>query len=717
VLPGIGDHHIPFTEISLKVNRRREAARTIWLYKRADWEGLADHLQPLMEKITQSYSDVNSLWCTFRSTLLEGARKFIPTRKSSTRPSQPWISSTLDKKMQKRNRLHQKSKKHGKADVELRFRQLKAECQRELRQEHNKYVENILTDTDGDGDPNKRFWKYVKHKRSEAAGIGTLRVGSRLLTSPKEKAEALNTYFQSVFSEPHTSQPTPRSHHASEMPTITVDEKGVLSQLMKLNPHKATGPDDLSPRLMKMMAKVIAPALTHIYQISLDSACVPEDWKMARVCPVFKKGDRYQPCNYRPISLTCVSSKILEHIVTSNLTRYIESNNKLTSRQHGFRSRRSCESQLIELTSDISQLLDDGKEVDACFLDFSKAFDKVDHSHLIKKLVNIGANSQITNWTLDFLAQRSQVVVVDGYPSSAQPVTSGVPQGSVIGPILFLIYINDMLNDIKSEIRLFADDTVIYNTSDNYDILQEDLRKLELWEAAWSMEFNPSKCEHLKFTRKLKNTSNNSYTLHNTEMCKVSSVKYLGVKLQSNLRWNENTAFITGKASSRLGYIRRTIPPSLPYLREKAYKQLARPILEYSCTVWDAAITKTQSTQLESVQRRAARITKNIPRTDHVTSTTKLLEDMGWEELQSRRVNRRIGMFRAMHFGEVATNICDYIPIQPPSTVQTRRHSQQYLTPHCRTKAHLNSFFISSAKLWNALPPSSSLLVGPPLAG
>ena len=172
-----------------------------------------------------------------------------------------------------------------------------------------------------------------------------------------------------------------------------------------------------------------------------------------------------------------MSSKILEHIITSNLAKYLENQKKLTSGQHGFQSCRSCESQLIDLTSH-------KVEVDACFLDFSKLFDKVDHSKLVKKLIQITVNSQVTNWTRNFLAQHTQIVVEDGYRSTAKPVTLGVSQESVVGSALFLVYINDMLTDINSEVGLFADDTVIYNLAENNTELQDDLRKLEIWETA-----------------------------------------------------------------------------------------------------------------------------------------------------------------------------------------------------------------------------------------
>ena len=701
------------------MHRQKQSPRTVWLYKRADWEALAHEIQPTMNDIMEKDSiTVEELWLSLKTALLTGVKKYIPSKQSKSRPRKPWISPQLDKKLKKKKKLLRKSKKYGWKEVEERFNHLKRETQRDLRREHNQYVENLLQEDGENTSTNKKFWSYIKHKRSDNSGIGTLKVNSVIITDPKEKAEALNQQFQSVFSAPSSLEQSSDLHQpqATNMERITITENGVISQLKKLNPYKATGPDDLSPRVLKELAYTISGPLTKLYQMSLDTSTVPLDWKKARVSPIFKKGDKYLTSNYRPISLTCVACKILEHIVISHLTSFLERDEKLTPQQHGFRSRRSCESQLVELTCHISALMDEGKEVDACFLDFSKAFDKVDHIKLIHKLRATGANNQTVDWIADLLKDRTQVVVVDGHASSPCAVTSGVPQGSVVGPILFLVYINDLPGAVKSHVRLFADDTVIYNTADKSHQLQKDLEALEDWEERWCMEFNPQKCEHLKFSRKRQRGLVNTFTLHQTTMDKTDAVKYLGVKLEKSLRWNQNISLIIGKASCKLGYIRRTIPPNLSHLRDRAYRQLLRPTMEYSCSVWDSNLTTTQKSSLEAIQRRAARMVHNIKRTDHTTSTTQLIKDLEWDTLENRRVSRRLGLFRAMHFDEVATNISDFIKPHCPTIGYSRRHHHQYMIPHCNTKSR-NSFMISTAKLWNGLPPGSRLLEAPPVAG
>ena len=285
----------------------------------------------------------------------------------------------------------------------------------------------------------------------------------------------------------------------------------------------------------------------------------------------------------------------------------------------------------------------------------------------------------------------------------------------MIGPALFLIYINDLPQTVKSEVRLFADDTVIYAPNKNSVQLQCDLIALQNWEACWDMEFNPSKCEHITFSRKRANKSKNNFTLHGTIIPKVQQTKYLGVKLEQTLCWNANTNYISGKAAGKVGFIRRTIPPALKQLGDKAYCSLVRPIMEYSSTVWGSSLSDTQANKLEAVQRSAARTVYSIPRTDHRTSTTALMVELEWETLRKRRERRSLGFFRAMHFGEVATNTRDFLTPFTPTLGYSRRHNMQYTIPHCRTKSHQKSFFIATAKTWNALPLTSTLLCAPPI--
>ena len=226
------------------------------------------------------------------------------------------------------------------------------------------------------------------------------------------------------------------------MDNIIITTKGVHKLLCNLNPHKAAGPDNISPRVLKELAAEVAPCLEIVFRSSYDTGVVPNDWRTANVSPIFKKGEKYKASNYRPVSLTCIASKLMEHIITSNIMNHANRHNILYKYQHGFRTKLSCETQLIEFINDTTENMSQGTQTDVIVMDFSKAFDKVSHQKLVWKLHRYGICSKTNTWINSFLSNRTQKVIVEGDSSTTADVSSGVPQGSVLGPCLFLFYIN-----------------------------------------------------------------------------------------------------------------------------------------------------------------------------------------------------------------------------------------------------------------------------------
>ena len=279
----------------------------------------------------------------------------------------------------------------------------------------------------------KRFWLMMKHSRSDNSVIAPLRDNGQLFTDPKEKANILNRQFESVFTRECelTDDILPASSPHPSAPEIYITE---LKLLLKLQPHKAAGPDTISPRVLKEVAHAAAPVLTTIFQHSLKSGNVPSDWRTAHVAPIYKKGQKYVAANYRPVSLTCIASKLMEHIVTSAIMDHANANNILYDLQHGFRQQRSCETQLLEFVADITDNLQANQQTDLLVMDFSKAFDKVGHKRLLEKLDFYGIRGKTNQWIKNFLQDRRQAVVVEGEMSEYVDVLSGVPQGTF--PIL-----------------------------------------------------------------------------------------------------------------------------------------------------------------------------------------------------------------------------------------------------------------------------------------
>ena len=328
-----------------------------------------------------------------------------------------------------------------------------------------------------------------------------------------------------------------------------------------MNPNKAQGPDCLHPKLLKELCNEIAPVLTKIFQLSLKSGEVPQDWRQGNIVPIYKKGDKHKPSNYRPVSLTSICSKIMEHIVVSNIRRHLDRYDILADEQHGFRNKRSCESQLLTFTQSLFNSVSGGGQVDTIVLDFSKAFDKVPHQRLMSKLDFYGIRGDLHRWIETFLSNRIQRVMLEGSISSSSKVLSGVPQGTVLGPTLFLLYINDLPSYVNSPVRLFADDCVIYREIKTYQdvsTLQSDVNGLHRWERDWLMDFNAEKCFVLNITRK-RNPSKNKYSLKGQVLQTVKTTTYLGVEISDDLSWSPHISKITKKANRSLGFLRRNL--------------------------------------------------------------------------------------------------------------------------------------------------------------
>ena len=420
------------------------------------------------------------------------------------------------------------------------------------------------------------------------------------------------------------------------------------------------------------------------------------------VAPIFKKGSRHLAENYRPVSLTSVPCKIMEHIICSHIRGHLDKHNILSKFQHGFRKGHSCESQLLITLNELMYWRDCGVQCDIAVLDFAKAFDTVPHESLLGKLEHYGINANIHMWIRAFLSNRTQEVVVDGVKSNRASVASGVPQGTVLGPLLFLLHINDLPDNVQSRVRLFADDCLLYRAIQSVEdavILQNDLDALKAWGDLWGMKFNVKKCNILTVSRS-RTPITKLYTLGGEALSQVDQAKYLGVLITEELSWSPHITSITSKANGILGFLQRNLKRCPKPLKELAYMTLVRSKLEYCAAIWDPYLKKDIHL-LDKVQRRSARyVCNNYDYMD--SSVTAMLKELGWLDLAQRRKHLRLALFYKIVNDLIAVPHEDILERADPRTRAGNKKNYRPLNPD--TNCYKYSFFGSTILDWNRLP-------------
>ena len=549
---------------------------------------------------------------------------------------------------------------------------------------------------------NKTFYNFIKSQLTSRGSIPVLinKDGVRC-TSPENKGECLNEQYHSVFTHDDGNFPHFPSRTETIIDDLEVSEHSVFKALKRQKCKTSRGPDDIPPILLNKCADALSSPLAVIFQDSLAAGVVPGDWLEAIVVPIYKKkGKTSDPANYRPVSLTSACCKVMEHLVKQKMLDHLLSLNLLTKRQHGFLSKKSTLTNTISALRRWHSALDQGNVVHAVFLDFAKAFDTVSHSKLLHKLPAYGIQGPILGWVKAFLVGRSQQVRVNDVLSSSKPVTSGVPQGSVLGPLLFLIYINDMLDSIQCDSLLYADDAKLYSICDRNVVTEPtlalSLSDINAWSKIWQLALSIPKCKIFCFG---KPNTQPAYEISGANLEMESEISDLGVLLSSDAKTSEHCVKTSKKGLGKVALIYSNFRCRNRQFLVNMFNTYVLPIVSYNSSVW----SPFQIGDINSVERVLRTFTRRVPGLAQLPYPRRLKE-LNMCSLEETRIRTDLILTYRILKGHIDLNKDHFF--EASLATRTRGHSMKLQKHHSNLQTTRNFFSSRVVDIWNSLPES-----------
>ena len=622
----------------------------------------------------------------------------------------PWVNEEIKRLLTVKNKAHTRAKNTNSTVDWANFRKIRNDYTTAIRKRKTDYdndldfkISNTSTYTE------KEWWKTVRafmnKNNAKSSTIPPLENNDILIYSPAEKAELFNTFFcsQSVVDDDDDTIPFVESSN-NQIPPLNISTNYVENILTSLDTNKAVGPDLIHNKVLKSCASTLTRPLTILFNRSLSEGKFPQIWKNAQVTPIFKKGNQQKVNNYRPISLLSCIGKVLEICVQKHVLTYLIENDIISQHQSGFLPHHSTIYQLLNIYDDIGSSLDNNTITQAVFFDISKAFDKVWHRGLIAKLQAAGIRGNLLSWFKDYLSNRKQSVVISGQKSSYQPIKAGVPQGSVLGPTLFLVFINDIVRNLKATVKLFADDTSLYlcldNTQERANIINSDLNKIADWSKSWKVTFNPAKTELINFTRK-RNPTYEPLSFLGETLQPLDSHKHLGVSFQKDGKWDTQILYILSKCRLLVAVLKSFKYRLSRKALERMYTSFILPHFDYGDVLYDNC-TENQADQLENLHLDALR---TIIGTVRGTSHNLIYQESGFCSLRERRKRHKLILFYKIMNNLTPPFLTNLLPpLASDLNPYHRRRPLDRRPPRCKTELYAASFFPSTTVMWNELP-------------
>ena len=676
-----------------------------------DWDAVSNEFSETDWATTLSEHHPEEKLRLLMEKIHEVCEKHIPQRKSLNRSGKPKIPRDRRILMRKRKKISDQLKLNLSDARKAKLNRKLVNIEVSLQESHKasksmrekKAIQAIKNNP-------KYFFSYTKQHSKIKSQIGPLLDNNNMYTaSSKMMATILSDQYQSVFSDPleHSIYSEKESSVDCSLSDIEFSELDIIDAIDELSNNSASGPDGVSAILLKRCKKQLCSPLYILWRNCLDLGVTPDQLKIAHIIPIFKEGHHGLAVNYRPIALTSHLIKIFEKIIRNSVVSYMDANDLFNDTQHGFRHGRSCLSQLLAHFEKIINHLEANENIDVVYLDFSKAFDKVDHHIILEKLRLMGVSGKLFSWFKSFLFDRFQSVMVNGFLSDPVYVKSGVPQGSVLGPLLFLILISDIDEEIlHSFLSSFADDTRIgksINNESDIQKLQEDLEKVFSWADQNNMKFNNDKFELIKFGLGLVLKDKSVYFgPDGSEIKAKCNVKDLGVTISSNGSFSEHINKVCDKARDMSSWVLRTFSSRSPLLMSTLWKALVQPILDYCSQLW-CPTKPGQIKQLEEIQKCFTRKIKFDYNLNY------------WERLESMRIysqERRRERYRILYLWKMLENMVPAIDEGSSGLVKLHPRNGRTIniplvnnkSPRQIQKIRESSLLVHGAKLFNILP-------------
>ncbi len=693
---GSSDHSIInfHVDINAQYVKKKRFRRNL---ERANW----DHFQQLITTYDWSSSlsnkDINESWGSTVNAIREALDTVAPLKNVPIRNfiSSPKVRTSLRAKRRCFSILKSDPSPLNQLNYARSLSQVKGAV--------NEYIakrENLVA---ANPDP-KVFWSYVNRRLNNRMEINCVKVNDNVIDDNQTIANYFNEYFNSVFGvvspiKSSINVSTTTNNSRTTINHVDVSISDVMKVLRSLPNKTSPDSDGLSYIILKKGGFPIASVLTKFFSLSMKLAKIPDSWKMALITPIHKSGSRTSVTNYRPISITSCCSRILERIVNRRILSYLNENNLLKESQHGFYPGKSTDTALLNFYDFVTESIDKGQIVDAVFFDYSKAFDSVPHPILLSRLEGCGVEGNLLLWIKSFLSNRSQSVKIGDTYSTWLPVPKGVIQGSVLGPTLFNVFINNIDDSISNcNILKYADDVRIYLASEKRDSLllkekiQSDISSLVKWSASSGMSFNAKKCQSISFGR---SNSPKEYHIDGSRIPASPIFTDLGVRVNTSLDFQTHIDACVSKSFAKLGIINKVFKNKICLTR--LYKAFVRPLMEYSCIVWNP-YTRKGINKAESVQKRMCRM---LPNVRHLPHYRDQLAFLGLMSMEARRLRYQLITMYKMYKGMTSLKLEDYF--DRANLKKTRGHSCTLTHKFAKNNYRLNFFTISCVKYWNML--------------